>query len=354
MVPMLDVRSLVAAALAVGAAVAGAAVAAAPSCTLVRIDEWPVRVVRGHLIVDGTANGKPIGVMLDTGAQTSMILRSAAKRLQLPIREAKNYRMFGIGGETYAQMAQVDELRIRDVPRKGWNLLVAGERDFGEGIEMILGDDFFSLADVEFDLAHGAVRLFQPKDCDSASLAYWTKGTPGVVAMERVVAAQPQIILTLQVNGVPLAAMLDSGASISMLTKRDAEAAGVTPETPGVIAGAEVGGLGATSIRSWIGPFQTVAIGNETIRDTMMHFADLYRAGAHRARGSLLSRAYDDLQPSILGIDFLLSHRVLVAHSQRKLYFTPTGDPVFRTRVAPASGNAPNPAAAPKPGAAPN
>jgi hypothetical protein len=30
-----------------------------------------------------------------------------------------------------------------------------------------------------------------------------------------------------------------------------------------------------------------------------------------------------------LGADFLRSHRVLVAHSQRKMYFTYAGGPVF-------------------------
>ena len=31
----------------------------------------------------------------------------------------------------------------------------------------------------------------------------------------------------------------------------------------------------------------------------------------------------------LLGYDFLRSHRVLVAHSQRRIYFTYNGGPVF-------------------------
>ena len=34
----------------------------------------------------------------------------------------------------------------------------------------------------------------------------------------------------------------------------------------------------------------------------------------------------------LLGADFLRSHRVLVSHSQRKLYFTYLGGPVFQSR----------------------
>ena len=40
-------------------------------------------------------------------------------------------------------------------------MLVAGEHDFGGDVAVILGEDFFRQADIEFDLAHDTVRLFQ-------------------------------------------------------------------------------------------------------------------------------------------------------------------------------------------------
>ena len=33
----------------------------------------------------------------------------------------------------------------------------------------------------------------------------------------------------------------------------------------------------------------------------------------------------------LLGADFLLAHRVLVAHSQRRIYFTNAGGPMFQS-----------------------
>jgi hypothetical protein len=46
----------------------------------------------------------------------------------------------------------------------------------------------------------------------------------------------------------------------------------------------------------------------------------------------------------LLGADFLRSHRVLVAHSQRKIYFTYTGGPVFQLNRPAAPGTEPRPA----------
>jgi hypothetical protein len=47
----------------------------------------------------------------------------------------------------------------------------------------------------------------------------------------------------------------------------------------------------------------------------------------------------------LLGADFLRAHRLLVAHSQQKIYFTYAGGPVFRRAGAPDSSDP----AAPRP-----
>ena len=51
----------------------------------------------------------------------------------------------------------------------------------------------------------------------------------------------------------------------------------------------------------------------------------------------------------LLGADFLRAHRVLVAHSQRKLYFTYTGGPVFQPTQRPVPHNDARPEDSAKP-----
>ena len=58
-------------------------VEAAGGCQLVRIAEWRTRPGYASPVVDGTINGVKVGVMLDTGAERTMIMRSAAQRLNL-------------------------------------------------------------------------------------------------------------------------------------------------------------------------------------------------------------------------------------------------------------------------------
>jgi predicted aspartyl protease len=320
----MKLRIVLAVSLALGLTMATDHVVAASKCRLVRIEDWPIRLVHNHLLVDGAINGQKIGVMLDTGAMRSLILRTSAMRLDLPRHWYAGEWALGVGGTTQVEHAHVDEFRIGEASRKDWDLTVAGEHS-QEGVDVLLGDDFFQAFDIEFDLAHNAVRLFQPtKDCDRVPLAYWTTtNAASEVWIEPVNGDRPRIMVPVQINGRPVRAMLDSGAALSVLNKPAAASAGVTPETPGVTSAGKSRGLGANTIDTWIGPFQSFVVGDEIVRDTTIRFADMW-AG--------LRFEVQQQQPMmLLGADFLRAHRVLVAHSQRKLYFTYVGGPVFQT-----------------------
>jgi clan AA aspartic protease (TIGR02281 family) len=316
------------AAAAIGLAIADSAAAQTNKCKVVRIAEWPVRAEYYRPVVDGTINGQKIGILLDTGAGSSLIQRSAATRLGLTRYQVQGYRMFGIGGETPAEAVLVDEFRIGDAARKNWRVLVAGEHDFSNDIAVLLGDDFFNQVDIEFDLAHNAVRLYETRDCEGVSLAYWTTEPAGEVPIE----AGSKIWLTTAINRKPVRAELDSGASYSLLSRADAAGLGVTPESPGIVAGGCVTGLGKRQMDSWIGLFESFAIGNEIIRNPRIRFADLWQHTTYTETGSRLPTRLAGQPDMLLGADFLRAHRVLVARSQRKMYFTHAGGTVFRSK----------------------
>ncbi len=320
------------AAAAIGLALAGGAAGETPKCKLARVAEWPVRAEYHRPVVDGEINGKKIGILLDTGAQMSLVRRSATTKLGLTRYEAEGYRAFGVGGETRAEYVHIDEFRIGKAVRKNWRAVVAGEHDFGDDVAVLLGDDFFRQVDIEFDLAHNAVRLYETRDCEGASLAYWTAEPAGVVPIE----AGAEVRLTVAINGKPVRAQLDSGASASMLAMPDAAQLGVTPDTAGVIAGGCTTGLGRKRVDSWIAPFESFAIGNEIIRDPKLRFAPVWEHTTKTETGSRLPSPVAGLPQMLLGADFLRAHRVLIAHSQRKLYFTYAGGTVFPS--APSKG----------------
>jgi predicted aspartyl protease len=293
-------------------------------CKFARVVEWPIRFVHGQIVFDGAINGKKVGIVIDTGMAASLILRSTAERLDLPRHEVRSGGiMLGLG-ETRVETAVVDEFKLGDAKTTSITFYVAGDRVFSEGEDVLLGQDFLRNFDVEFDLANRAVRLFAPKDCDHASLAYWTKETAGEVELDPFRGWPYRITFDVSINGRKTTAQLDSGASMSYMSRADAAAAGIGADTPGVVRAGWVSRIRSESTPLWTGTFRTFAIGNETIDNPKIHFGDS------------LERSINGAQPMLLGVDFLRSHRTLVSHSQHRMYFTYIGGPVFAPHPPPA------------------
>ena len=323
----MKVRILIASA----AIAAASAVAAAESgkCKLVLLEEWKLRADQWQPVVDGAINGQKVGILLDSGAAVSIVTRSATTRLGLHLFPIQGGQLYGLGGESQVEGAYLDEFRIGKAARKNWLAMVAGEYEFGSDIGFILGYEFFSKLDVEFDLANDTVRLFEARDCQGASLAYWARDAGELpIAGSRA----PKIELTVALNGKPMLAMLDSGASTSILSIAGAAQLGVSSDTPGALAGSCIFGIGRKRLDSWIVPLQSFAIGNETIKNPRIVLADLWQHTRAEVTGSHLRSQIDNVRPEvILGVDFLRSHRVLIAHSQRKMYFSYVGGTVFQS-----------------------
>jgi hypothetical protein len=279
---------------------------------LAQIAEWPIRTSRNRLIVDGAVNGRKVGVLLDTGASRTMMLRSQALRLGLSPVELPRAWAEGVGGIAEVGAVTVREMMIGDATRTNWTMPVVADPDLGGDFAVVLGEDFFERVDVEFDLAHEVVRLYQAKGCGDAPLAYWAKDGATEVAFDTGYFRRPRIHLTVRLNGQPVKAILDSGAAYSLLDASIAARLGITPDTPGVRPAGSARGVGKETVQTWIAPVQSFGVGGETIRDTAIAFADT-------KSGNLL-----------LGVDFLRAHRMLVSHSQNKLHFSYVGGPVFQ------------------------
>ena len=291
----------------------GAGFAQAPKCQLVRVAEWPVRFERNLPTVEGTINGKKIGVLIDTGAFASFLLKPSAQKLGLET-QSTSQSMIGVGGSSQIHWTRISELRIRELFKERVQVRVGGERAI-RGVDMVLGDDFLRNFDLEFDYARGVVRLFQPEGCGDAHLAYWDPAATSVPLEDA-----EKIVVPIKMNGRDGLALLDSGASRSVVELAFAEKIGVTPQSAGVTPTSCSAGVGGGTVRQWLARFDTLAIGEEVIRGARLDMADLMPEASRRRKPSL-----------VLGTDFLRSHRVFVSRKQNKAYFSYGGGQVFPT-----------------------
>jgi hypothetical protein len=324
-------RTLVAAAAAIGLAMACNAAAQTQKCKLALIAEWPLRAEQYRPVIDGAINGQKIGILLDTGTAQSSIRPSGIRRLGLTRFRVEGALVPGVGVEPGAEYVHLDEFRIGRAVRNNWRVPIAGEYDFGDDVVFVLGDDFFNRVDVEFDLARNAIKLYESKDCEGVSLAYWARD-----AIVVPIVAGSQLELTVSINGIPVRARLDSSSTRSVVSLPDAERLGVTPKTPGVVGGGCYYGSGKEGVESWIAPFESFAVGNELVRNPRIHIAQVWKNYTVTETGSRLPTSVGGLPAMLLGADFLRSHRVLVAQSQQKIYLSHAGGTVFPS--APSKG----------------
>jgi predicted aspartyl protease len=282
-------------------------------------------------LVNAGINGKDALFLADTGAAYSMLNSSATSDFRLDVEPAPAwFASSGVTGEAHTMITRARVFSIFGVNVPDIDFIVV-DHATEPGLAGVLGQNVFRLGDMEFDLAHEVIRLLHPRDCDHKDvLVYWaaTEAKPySVIDIEAQTRESPHVLGEAYINGTKVRVLFDTGAYRSFVTLKAAARVGVTPESAGVTRAGSFAGIGGRRGDEWLAPFASFKIRDEEIRNTRLRIGDLKVTDADM----------------ILGADFFLSHHVLVATSQKKVYFTYNGGKVFDLSPRPA-GTADSPA----------
>jgi len=291
---------------------------AAPDCKLGVMADLPVTMQNMRASVPVKINDIETRLWLDSGAFFSVMPKAKAIELGLKIGAAPfGLRMVGIGGDSSTDLVTVRKFGIADKALTNVQFLVGGS-DIGNGL---IGRNLLALADTEFDLAGGSVKLIQPHDCKNTAIAYWAAGKPFFTAAleQEDNPNNRKFRVTVRINGVAINGEYDSGAPNTLLSRRAAAKAGIALSGPNVTGIRGIGGFGRRSTPGWSVPVESVAIGDETILKTRLDVID----------GPIA--ASDTAPDMLIGADYMLAHHIYVARSQHRIYFTYSGGKAFRT-----------------------
>lgn len=304
------------------------------ACKMSKMAELPVTMAGPRPLIDAKINSKPVRFVVDSGAFYSLISSAAAAELNLKIKAAPyGMLLVGVGGATKPSVASVDVFTLAGIPVRNMQFLVSNSLG-STGAESVgyLGQNVFGVSDVEYDFANGMIRFIKSDDCPHAMLAYWVAAgqSYSVVDIDPISIYRPHITGNAFLNGAKIQVTFDTGASYSLLGLRAAERAGVDRKSPGVVDAGYIVGIGSGGSRSYVATFSSFKVGDEEIRNAKLRFGGIAGVGTDM----------------LLGADFFLSHRVYLAASQHKLYFTYNGGPVFNlkpTAISAPPGDAPEP-----------
>lgn len=318
----------------IGAAaiLAVAGVASAQPCQLVQIGEFHIRMDRTKPLITAVINGHSIQMLVDSGSGTSLLWRRTAAALDLTVTPLPGVKFYGVGGGDSAGRVTLPDLTLGGYTAHNFELIVTGRPSPSDHFAGVLGEDFLSQADVEFDFVNGVVRLFQPKGCSGDQVVYWKQPYSLLPIASRV---RSRLLAHVLLNGARVLAELDTGASATTVTEQAARKAGVRLESHGVAYAGPSHGLGPKAVETYVAVFPTLNIGDETIKNAKLGIANLFGLDKEIALGSRIPIAAIETPDMLLGMDFFLSHRVYVARNQGKIYFSYVGGPVFRFEPRP-------------------
>ena len=322
---------------AVATAAVGAASTAQAACSFQKVAEVPVTMNGLRPTIMAKINGQDAKFLVVTGAFFGGVTPETAAKYGMKSTTAPfGMTVQGVGGEKRDVRAVAAEtFTFAGAGFKNTQFILLG-RIGGPDIVGNIGENLMGPFDVEYDFANGVMRYFTAKGCAyDANLAYWSQG----MDVSRLSIIDPTTILlsvvtNAKVDGHTIRVTFDSGASLSVLSKPAAARTGIRVNSEGVVNGGISYGIYGKGLDAFLAPFASFQIGGEEIKNTKLRVADI------------------DLPKSdmLLGADFFLSHRILISNSQKRVYFTYNGGPVFRlerpqqqAQAAPAAPGSPAP-----------
>lgn len=252
-------------------------------------------------IAETRINGHAVPSLLDTGLQFATSLdKKTLEGLGVTIRSSES---------TYAGIdvmtALMDHVALGPTEyKKNWFVVNKLER---EGVGAKIGANFLFRTDVEIALADRYLKFFKPSGCFRAHLAYWDATTPSVPFTVHPQKKDMRPWFKVRINGKDISAVISTSSPHSYMDLFTAQRMGLSTESAGAKRLGSVEGWYGRSQEVWRVPVPEMSIGELKLKDFNMRLFNLDLSG----------------ETLILGTDFLRQHRVYVAMSQNRIYFSP-------------------------------
>jgi predicted aspartyl protease len=273
----------------------------ADPCAPRRVADLPLQSMRNFLLAPVVLDGRPALFVVDTGAEASIVTPQAVARLHLHRDPDHAMILLGVAGRVRTQNVRVRELRVGGIVAHDASLGVGAIPSFAgtqPPISGLLGADILSRYDVELDVPHRRMALYDPLPCPAhAPLAGATE-----VPLARTQSGL--VFVTALVDGKPVQARLDTGARFTLIKRETAAAMGLddaalADDPQGIARGV---GTGHTTLHRHL--FETIGVPGALDRGMPADVAELQLPQTEM----------------LLGLDYLAPYTAWISYSTGRLY----------------------------------
>ncbi|APH56120.1 Hypothetical protein GbCGDNIH6_0325 [Granulibacter bethesdensis] len=257
----------------------------------------------GHLFaVPVIIDDQPATMIVDTGAAATVIAVNAIQKLHLAPDPTQSSIIQGIGGLYSHANVQLHTLQLGQASIHDISLAVAGVPEI-EGTASpavgLLGLDILGQYDIALDIPHRTLDLYDSEACSGAFLPW--KGQYAALPLHTDW-RNALVRLPVYVDNTSLTAILDSGASISVITLASTHKAGETLHPDDVLNHGS--GMDMHPVSIYRHAFDRLTVGREEFLNQPIAVGDITLPG-----GDML-----------LGTDYLATRRVWISFMHKAIF----------------------------------
>lgn len=271
-------------------------------CRATPVGDLPMRIERGALVVPVALGRLPVLMILDTGAERTILEPNLARELGFRENPTRITRLYGVGGIMPPRAdVTVPELTFGDLRYSQLDVALGDAPLHGPGTPVagLVGADVFGLLDMDFDFAGGRLSLYRGASCGQPMA--WSQQVPPVPITLHGRLTVVEVVL----DGTRLNAVIDTGATRSVVLANAAQRIGVRTDYMLNVPGSSGEGIGDLPIGMHLHRFRELRVG-QTV------FVEPILAVGERSMGDL---------DMLIGLDLLRLRRMWISPRARAVYF---------------------------------
>jgi predicted aspartyl protease len=226
-------------------------------CRLTEVARTPLEIRNHLLVVPAGIDGKPVRLLLDTGAERTTLSYEAAERLGLAHDARYTTQSTGVGGSTSTTDLKVNSFVLGET-RFPIGRVANAPLNLGGGMQAdgLLGADILLAFDLDIDLPGRTLTLYQRRVCPDPAPP-WPS-----VEVQGVEIKKDRLLVPIVLDGAPGTGILDTGAQGSLVGPGLAGRLGLTAERMSGDTPISARGVGPGMMHAWVHQFQLLRIGS--------------------------------------------------------------------------------------------
>ena len=172
-------------------------------CPLIRLAEIPLETHGDMLFVRAAILGSPVMLLVDTGAERTLLTEAAVDRLHLPRDYQHATRTYGIGSPTATWDARLPDGLTLGGTHFPADSITVGRFSImhvaGEAADGLLGADILLASDIDLDVANRRLTLYRTRPACPDAGPPWNEP---YITLDGIVTRHDRLLVPFELDGV--------------------------------------------------------------------------------------------------------------------------------------------------------